>query len=206
MKTEEKISVAPIPANYETGINLLGKSYSLIRIIEGGCLLLIFGVGSYILLRKINVDIAVSLSIALCLGAPFGALGIFGINDEALHTFIKNIFIYLKRKRIVYRNPRVRTEAKPVKLSEIDDGEIELLPREKVIKMYEQFKENINKANRNKAQDEENTDEYANLYFEDDEGIVEMPDEMLSKKELKARKKQERRMIKNEKKAKANVD
>lgn len=202
---EERIRSAFIPDNFQTGINVMGKSYTIISLIEGGALLLLFGGGTFIILRNFNVAIETVIGVSLAVGAPLGALGVMGINNEPLHTFFLNVIKYFKNRRIAKYNPRIKTEAKPVGADGDTTLQADMLPRDKVIKYYEQFKSKMDERSRNKMleSEEQQNNQEQQYYFEDDIGIIDMPGELMSntnkkqKKQKKGGKADEEREDKN---------
>lgn len=194
---DEKVMSAFIPKNFQSGVNLLGKSYPILSLAEGGVLFVLFGGGSFVILNKFNLDTATIVGISISLGLPLGIIGVMGINDEPLHIFIKNVIKYFKNKRTVYYNPKVKRKAHPATEPTEQELQAELLPRDKLLKKYEQFKATMDEKNRKKMlENEENasSEETDTMYFEDDEDItseVEKPKK--DKKTLKKEKKQQRK-------------
>lgn len=120
-------------------------------------------------------------------GVPF-MVGITGINDEDVFTYVYNFFAFRKNKRVALYNPRAKAETEP---DYIYGGDAEL-PRDKLERI-------LNKIMKNREAHSGDLDsivyETGKIYFEDDAqiagqyGAEELPDELKTKKQLKAEKK-----------------
>lgn len=188
---QERIRTSFIPENFQSGVNFFGKSYSIINLVEGGILLLLFGGGTFVLLKGFQLSMETVIGVSLSLGLPAAFIGVTGINNEPIHTCILNVIKFFKNRRITVYNPRIKIEAKPVGSDGDTTLQADMLPREKVMKYYEQFKNKMDERNRNKMLENEESQgkEEQQYFFEDDIGIIEMPDELLPNSKKKKKKK-----------------
>lgn len=174
MEDERPISTF-VPDNIQTGINVLGKAYTFSRLVEGGALAIVFGISNFLILRKLLNDMTTIISVSLCVALVFGAFGVMGINDEALHEFIINVIKFIKRKRVTYYNPRIKDELKPITIDSSDTGNENLLPRDILLKKYDEFKMAMDEKNRNRMLENESNNDSENIemVFEDDQMLQE---------------------------------
>ena len=76
---------------------------------------------------------------------------------------------FIKNRRTAYYNPRIKNETRPIDLSEFKESDFELLPRDKVMKMYESFKKIVDEKDRKKMlENEANLQNGLTMVFEDD--------------------------------------
>lgn len=134
-------------------------------------------------------------------GLPF-MIGVNGINDEDVFTYLYNFFVFKKTKRTALYNPRAKAETNPDYIAGGDE-----LPREKL----ERFIAKIRNDADSRAGDLSKAvyDSSQKIYFEDDVdvagqyGAPDLPDELKSKRQLRreknARKKMEKQAAKEEK-------
>ena len=191
-KEEEKVFDIYIPDNFQTGVNFLGENYATGNVIQAAILSIIVFVISFCFPSWIGLSIkwSIKLSIAIVLCSPCAIIGITGINGDSIVKFLSNIVKFNKSKRMMLYNPRVKTEYKVCTDSAQLSPE-KMLPRDKAIALYGKVVEGINKRNRSKVR--EGDENIENIYFEDDYGVVETPDEYMSDKEIKAREKERRK-------------
>jgi len=177
-----------IPDNYENGINFAGFNFRPIFLIEGIILGIIFFALSIFLLyvcgnRRIN-----SSTIGICLVPSVLAvvIGIKGINDEPLTTFIKNLRRFNCNKRFAYYNPRIKTEIKSIYATG-EDGSHYILPRDRIIALFTKYKKTLTEINIKKIEEEKGENKFIKeqMYFEDDIGVVDKPVEYMNKQEYK---------------------
>ena len=195
---EEKREVYYITKNFDTA-KKIGDMVDIHGAIEGAIVFIpcfkIIGMlpleGTY----KISVYVIVFVS---CL-----MIGIIGINGEHLSEFAWAVFKHLQRKRVTFYNPRAKLEAAPNYMVE---NERKLLPRDRIMQLIGRSPQENEKYMDSMREEDYNID-YRDIYFEDDDGIVEKPDALKTRKEIreerqaeaKQRKEQQRRQ--KEKKA-----
>lgn len=185
--SREQIARAFIPENFQSGVNLLGKTYKIINLVEGGVL----GVGGFalffLLLKATGLTIETTIGIAICVGAGLVFLGASGIDDEPLHEYVKNVILFYKNRRTAIYNKKPKKDAKHFEL-EGDDIKTELLPKEVLAQLYEQYKKKLTDSSRAKMlEQEQNSDgEEVEYIFDDD---IEALEELNSKNKKKKGKK-----------------
>ena len=198
VENNETLKVRHIPPNYGGGINILGMHFEIVFLVEG----ILLGLFLFFLLfvpmvrwNLCEIPRAIGISGAFC-GVGF-VLGVKGINDEPVTTFLAGVLHFLKRRRRAYYNPRVKMEAKPPRLKKsLEDKD--LLPREKLVLLFEKYQKKWQGYKSRKIQEAEERDSFHSdrLYFEDDEGVIKKPPEYQSLREernlLKKKRKIER--------------
>ena len=199
---DQEVAQFFIPGNFQSGINFAGLTFSGSRLIQAGVLAAIpFAIAFYVLpAMGFELDIAPTISATLVFAVALGYFGIFGINGDSLLGFLSNVMKFNKGKRTAYYNPRVKTEA--VSYDYDSDEDKQLLPRDKVIAMYNKYRDAFDEKARQKAVDQQAEADAQNevLFFEDDEGTVNKPIEYMTKKEYKAYLKEKKRALKEAKK------
>lgn len=89
-KQEQYIATGYVPNNYQSGVNVLGKTFKVFNLVEAG----ILGIGSFLLtyfiLKKFSVSTETMLATSICMCAPFILLGLNGIDNESLHEYISH--------------------------------------------------------------------------------------------------------------------
>lgn len=184
----EEYRVRKIPDNFENGINFAGFNFRPIFLIEGIILgILFFGV-SIGLMFAFGIRSISSSTIGICLVPSVLAiiLGIKGINDEPLTTFIKNLRYFNTSKRTTYYNPRIKTEIKSIGSGGDNSGQY-ILPRDRIIALFTKYKKALDEKNIKRLEEEKGTNKFvqSQMYFEDDIGVVDKPIEYMSKQEYK---------------------
>lgn len=184
-----------IPENYKTKSNFLGFEVKIANVIEGFAFALIPVLIGIFLLPKIPIiDSETNLSITTTFAFAFGLFGFIGIDDELVITWLLDILKFKQSRRIAYYNPRVKKEAHSI-FAENDKQD--MLPREKIIKLYENYKAQLDNKNRELAHEQEKQfDQAETMYFEDDLGFINKPFEYMTAKEKKKFKKEERKRMK----------
>lgn len=124
----------------------------------------------FIALHGLSLFAKIIILCVTCLPVLF--LCIVGINGDSVFRFIFNAIRSRRTRRVCLYNPRIKSEIKPLSL---DPFSVQQLPRERILAFIEKMK---------KEKEEENeTIDLTNLYFEDDEGLVEKPYEYMNAKE-----------------------
>lgn len=196
METYEEYKVRHIPENYGGGINILGMHFDIIFLIEGIIMaVLIFIPALYILAVSGIGDLPGIMGLSLSLSGIGLFLGIRGINDEPVTTFISNAMAFSRKRRTAYYNPRVKREAKPFKEME-EERESGILSRENAERIYEKVKDEKRKYEDRKIRqlEEKNAFDRYNMFFEDDEGIIKKPSEYIPESERKKTEKKKKKV------------
>ena len=181
---DEDYKVRQIPDNFGSGINVAGMHFGVIFLIEGIVFAVLLFFISFAVLSLMGMnDIGQMLGICLVFAAIALFIGVKGINDEPITTFAKNLSYFNKNRRTAYYNPRIKLEAKSVRMQEKSDAEI---PREKIMAALNKYKEAIDKKQQEKAKafEEANAFDKSNMFFEDDIGIIKRPNQYMSKEEI----------------------
>lgn len=173
-KQEQYIATGYVPNNYQSGVNVLGKTFKVFNLVEAG----ILGIGSFLLtyfiLKKFSVSTETMLATSICMCAPFILLGLNGIDNESLHEYISHIIMHFKNRRIVKYNPKVKKNIKRIDLEGIG-GQTELLPKEKIMMIYEKYKKQLDDNSRAKMLEQEKLaqENGVEYIFDDDEEMLE---------------------------------
>ena len=141
---DENYKTIYIPQNFENGINVFGMNFRTRFIVEGIVVGALTTISAFLLFKNSfgigNFGQLIGYSIAI--GGVFTFLGIKGINDEPLSSFLANMLSFAKKKRTTYYNPRVKKEA----VSYTDErsskgGQEEAIPRERILAIIDGLKE-----------------------------------------------------------------
>lgn len=186
--SSEEYRLRKIPDNFENGINFAGFNFRPIFLIEGIILGIICFVSTIALMFAFGVRHISSSTIGICLVPCVLAiiLGIKGINDEPLTTFIRNLRYFNSHKRTTYYNPRIKTEIKSIG-NDLSNSGAYILPRDRIIALFTKYKKAMDEKNIKKLEEEKGTNAFVKerMYFEDDVGVVDKPIEYMSKQEYK---------------------
>ena len=185
-RNNEEYKIRVIPDNFGNGVNILGMHFKALFLIEGVVLAVIMLVLSLIVLKALGMDdLGEMLGLCLVFSGIALFVGIRGINDEPITTFIKNFSDFNKKKRTAYYNPRVKLEAKSIKMENQDKQNKDAIPREKILAFFNKYKETLDKKQQEKAKafEEKNSFDKDNMYFEDDIGIIKRPNSYMSEKD-----------------------
>lgn len=123
--------------------------------------------------RKITVYV---IAFVACL-----MIGIIGFNGEHISEFAWAVFKHLQRKRITYYNPRAKLEATPDYMAE---SQRRMLPRDRIMKLIGRSPQENAKYIDSMREEDYNID-YRSIYFEDDTGVVDKPDALKTRKEIR---------------------
>lgn len=186
--SDESPRVIFIPDNYHTGTSMFGVEIKISNAIQTIILVLIPIILNYFVIPSyfsIDRTSTVLLSFTIFCVVILGYLGLVGVNGMTLGEFVYIYLMYRKSKRKTYYNPRLKKELKPIIVEETTREE---LPRDKMLALYNQYKEKFDEKNRQAALESEMSGDYENsqIFFEDDYGIVDTPVEYMSQKEYKA--------------------
>ena len=184
--SNEDYKVRRIPENFGNGINIAGFHFRVIFLVEGIILALIMLIISFIVMKSIGLkDIGSMLGVALVFVGVALFIGIKGINDEPITTFIGNIMFFNKHRRTAYYNPRIKLEAKSVMAEKIENENKDAIPREKILAFFSKYKTAMDKKQQEKAKafEEANAFDKSQMYFEDDIGIIKRPSQYMTREE-----------------------
>lgn len=178
-----------IPTNHGEGQAVAGYIVKTRNLIEG---ILMGGIPFFLVMYwTIGLSISTRVTLAAVISCPLLILGINGINGDAFTVFIKTWVKFKRRRRILFYNPRVKTELLPLVLER--DKE-ELLPREKLAKFVEAKKDlrKTRRISKNELALTQTEDGF--VFFEDDIGILEKPDDYKTDKEIRAEKRRKKKL------------
>lgn len=207
---DNNVDIEFIPLNYKDVIPILGMVFPVKNLIQGCILGIIGALLCYIIIPYFNLETSTIISTSIIVIGGLTILGIMGVNGDTLFDFIVEFILFHKRKRDAYYNPRVKTEATSVVIESQSENR-ELLPRDRILALFEKYKDKIDEKNRIKSKENYNfadVDIY-HTFFEDDIGIVEKPLEYMTPGERKAYdkniKKQKKKVEKERRKAEKNA-
>ena len=188
LSDEDVYRICYIPGDYKNGTHILGRTYTFSWLIQGIILGLLPAVINFIILpsARINIPFEVKTILSIVFGFILASIGINGINDESLGSFLLTYLRFRKNKRNTYYNPRVKKEMKP-SLEEVRSAD-EMLSRDKAIIFYKRYKEEYDKKQREKVmqeQDRANGIDTSGIYFLDDIGVIDKPVEFMTDAEYK---------------------
>lgn len=186
-KNEESLITYVIPENFIDTGRCFNGMFRTRNLLEG---IVLAGPIAYLLAHTNLETNQKIILIAIIAGGLF--LGcINGINGDSLFEFIIHAFNYKEKKRVAKYNSRVKFEASPQYLTK-NDKEV---PRDKIMRVVENF---------NIEEEDISRDVYDPIkkeVFEDDLDVLEKPDDLKSKKELRKEAKIRKTEEKNRKKA-----
>lgn len=182
----EDYRIYNIPANYTSGVPFLGKMFPVRNVVEAG-ISAAAGAGLIFLLRPF-MQFTVMIAMIICTVILCMVIILPGIKGSSFLEYLRLIREYKKNRRVLVYNPRVKTEAEPVKDEKelIRDAE---LPRDRIMAMAQKMVP---------QQEETDISVYTgdNIVFEDD--ILPPPAEEIKKEAPAPRKKPEPKKQKEE--------
>lgn len=193
-RDNETIAVAQIPENFATGSTFLGfevKPLNLIQAIAFGIIPILISMG---INKYFYVNILTVIGVTALCSIAFAFLGFVGIDNVTPLEYLIKFINYKRNMRKTYYNPRVKKEMVSLMTEQSEVNQV--LPREKVLKMYNEFLEKRNLADQAKAHEIEDNDLGEDVFFEDDFLVMDKPKEYMSDKEIKEKEKQEKRLTK----------
>ena len=186
-----------IPHNHKGGQLIAGTMIKTRNLFEAFLLAIIpFAV---IMQFKFISDFTVRLTIAIIVSMIPAALGIFGLNGDSLSVFIFNWIKFRNNKRIALYNPRIKSESKPA----YEPNNIrtdQLLPRDRIMLFFKDLQKKRNAKEIIKKAVSSDTVTENTVFFEDDIGILEVPEEYKTDKELKKEAKKRKHAVKKQRK------
>lgn len=200
MNDEKEIETpvtVPIPKNFAADGTFLGYELKPLNIIQAIILGLIPFFVVFGFLNKIfifNNYISLLAITGLC-SLAFAYLGFAGIDNVTPLEYLLRFLNFKKKERKAYYNPRVKKEM--ISLSQERNNEAsKTLPRDKVMKIYNEFLTKRNLSDQQKAHEIEDNDLGEEVYFEEDFLVMTKPKEYMTEKELKQQEKIEKKEMK----------
>lgn len=126
---------------------------------------------------------------------PLFGFGIVGIAGDSITEYLINICHFLHSKRVSKYNPRIKLEATPGYLTK----EMSELPRDKIMRFAASISKQLSESE--EAISADIYDPAYSEFFADDVGIIEKPDDLKSKRELRMEKRERKYIQKIRKKA-----
>lgn len=200
MSSEEKdrYIVVPIPENFASDGTFLGYEIKLLNIAQAiGFGAIPFAITFGIINKYFYIG-TTTIVITCMIAAGLAYLGFFGINHETPLEYLIKYINFRRNARKTYYNPRVKTEAKSI--FEEKNEEAEVLPREKIMKVYNEFLEKRNLSDQKLAHELEEREYDGEVFFEEDFAVVDKPIEYMDKKEKKQKEKEDKKAIRMRKK------
>ena len=203
MSKQEKISVYFLPTNFKTGVSIMGTTVSTTNLTQAILTIIPAEILIFWLLPSIstvfNFTFNIKVSISIPIDLILGYLCIVGINERPLFSYVSAWINFNKTKVHAFYNPRIKNEARPVY---IDSDDSNMLPRDKLRKVYEKFKTKYDEKQHENAEKQQTLlmEDRNTVYFADDVGIVDKPVEYMTPKEYKTYKKKIHKMQKKKEK------
>ena len=211
---EERQTECIIPQNYKGITNFLSFTFKTRNLIEGFILGAILAIITGSIVVYYDYGFSVRVITYAIIGFGLGAIiGVIGLNGESLSEFIVHLFRYLRKRRVTYYNPRVKTEARPMVFADgAASGSENMLPRDRLIAVAKKVMEPIRNKRGEMMTEQEAFNEEQYEFYDDDSVISEDAPKQsafsrwkarrAAKKLEKKRKKLERRSRRNGKKRK----
>lgn len=192
-KDEDKAYPFIIPANYHNQFHFMSRPYEYKFVIQTAVLAVLATFLMWFGLIGI-MNTVTTLSVIIFVDALIIMFSMNGIQGDTFIGFLTKVIRYRKRRRVAYYNPRVKKEADPSL-----NMEHELLPREKLMNLYEAYKKTFDEKHQKSAEaavsDELDQD---TLFFQDDIGVVDKPYEYMTRKERRSYEKKQKKMKEKE--------
>lgn len=191
-ENENKRIVAHIPQNFATDGSFLGYELKPLNVIQAvGFGLIPFFITYGVITRYIKFSNQLSVfSITALFAACLAYIGFAGVDHVTPLEYLMWLIKFKKRERKTYFNPRVKKEMVSLLVEQSEANQT--LPREKVMKMYNDFLEKRNIADQQKAHSFEENEIEEGTYFEEDFAVMDKPMEYMTNKEVKQFKKEQK--------------
>ena len=212
---EEKQTECIIPQNYKGITNFLSFTFKTRNLIEGFIIGAVFAAIAGSVVVYYDCGFSVRVITYSIIGFGLGAvIGVIGLNGESISEFIVHLFRYLRKRRVTYYNPRVKTEARPlIYAGGATSGSENVLPRDRIIAIVKKVMEPIRNRREDMKTEQDPFDEDLYEFFDDDSVIIDETEKKQSalsrwkakraaKKSEKQRRKLERRGRRNAKQRK----
>ena len=188
----DSIQVYFIPENYKGMVNLFGRSFRRNNLIQAGIFGAVIFIASFVLIHRfIPADLPDTIGWALVPAFCMAFFCITGIRGQSLLGYLSNMAEFYRTRRTAYFNPRIKLEtskkqkaAEPPVFGRIRNGRLKDLSLPHAKERPEQADEAVDTAQ---------------LFFEDDIGVVEKPYEYLTFRERRNRDRKGRRHGKEKK-------
>lgn len=210
---EERQTECIIPQNYKGITNFLSFTFKTRNLIEGFILGAILAIIAGSIVVYYDYGFSVRVITYSIIGFGIGAIiGVIGLNGESISEFIVHLFRYLRKRRITYYNPRVKTEARPMVFADgAASGSENVLPRDRLIAVAKKVMEPIRNKRGEMMPEQEAFNEEQYAFYDDSVISEDAPKQSAlsrwkarrtARKLEKKRRKMERRSRRNEKKRK----
>lgn len=188
---DEQYMECYIPQNYKGVISILQLAVKQRNLIEGAVIGVIIAFCVFQGFRIYNYGITGTGIGFTIVGFIAGLIiGVIGINGEPVSQFIIHLFRFLRKRRTVYYNPRVKVEIKPSYIISEESQET-VLPRDKIIAGMKKVREKFNSINSSEKTIQ--TDEFNAEYFEFEDDIAAVPEEKMTASQRRALNKEKKR-------------
>ena len=152
-KKDYKRRIYYLPSNYKKGISILGQVYPVPNVIQA---VLMVGIHSLLFhFFHFGWEWQINAIVYLLILIVFGSLGLYGIDGEDFISFLKRWLRFHRRRRTAYYNPRIKMEAVMPQYDDSVSGA--LLPKERINRIYEEYRNNMDERQRKKDREREET-------------------------------------------------
>ena len=208
---EEKQTECIIPQNYKGITNFLSFTFKTRNLIEGFIIGAVFAAIAGSVVVYYDYGFSVRVITYSIIGFGLGAvIGVIGLNGESISEFIVHLFRYLRKRRVTYYNPRVKTEARPlIYAGGATSGSENVLPRDRIIAIVRKVMEPIRNRREDMKPEQDPFDEDLYEFFDDDSVIIDETEKKQSAlsrwKAKRAAKKSEKQRRKTERRGRRNA-
>ena len=166
---EERQTECIIPQNYKGITNFLSFTFKTRNLIEGFFLGTILAIIAGSIVVYYDYGFSVRVITYSIIGFGIGAIiGVIGLNGESISEFIVHLFRYLRKRRVTYYNPRVKTEARPVVFADgAASGSENVLPRDRLITVAKKVMEPIRNKRGEMMPEQEAVNEEQYEFYDD---------------------------------------
>ena len=195
---EEKQTECIIPQNYKGITNFLSFTFKTRNLIEGFIIGAVFAAIAGTVVVYYDYGFSVRVITYSIIGFGLGAvIGVIGLNGESISEFIVHLFRYLRKRRVTYYNPRVKTEASPlIYAGGATSGSENVLPRDRIIAIVKKVMEPIRNRHGDMKPEQDPFDEDLYEFYDDDSVVI---GETEKKQSARSRWKAKRAVRKSEK-------
>lgn len=184
---EEDLVSCPLPKNFADSGRCFNGMFRSRNLFEGVCF------SAPLVYLILHTDLAYDTKIMLiCVTAGLiFMLCIVGINGDSLTEFVWHLILFSRSKRVTKYNPRVKRETTPEYLT---NAEYEL-PIEKIRRIIGDISNSAAETEGEEISHDIQDPRYKEFYA-DDLGVLDTPDDLKSKSELRKEKKERKRLAK----------
>ena len=171
---EEKQTECIIPQNYKGITNFLSFTFKTRNLIEGFIIGAVFAAIAGSVVVYYDCGFSVRVITYSIIGFGLGAvIGVIGLNGESISEFIVHLFRYLRKRRVTYYNPRVKTEARPlIYAGGATSGSENVLPRDRIIAIVKKVMEPIRNRREDMKTEQDPFDEDLYEFYDDDSVVI----------------------------------